>query len=99
MSLKLEDDLPILTTLSSSESSSSCKKSITKIEERITIPTIRMGYMIGQVEKSATEAIEKMAKGVNDFLSGDDIKIKEIVFVVYNDHNTLNELRVALGDL
>ena len=65
--------------------------------ESIVIPTIRMGVMIGVVEKSAEEAVEELAKGVKDFLiENPNTTIKNICFVVHSDQNIQVLLQKAL---
>ncbi len=56
----------------------------------VTIPTIRMGVMLGAVEKTPAEAIAQMIEGVRRFIAshGSTTSLTKIVFVVYNDQNT-----------
>lgn len=63
----------------------------------VTLPTIRMGMMLGEVEKSADEAVREMAAGVSEFLTGNpETPLKTIAFVVYNDATTQDLLWGAL---
>ena len=56
----------------------------------VSLPTIRMGVMLGVVEKSKEEAVGEMVKGINRFLKAKpDSSIKELTFVVYNDPEIL----------
>jgi len=62
----------------------------------VTLPTVRMGVMLGVVEKSAEQAVQEMAKGVKTFL--DDYpttSIKSITFVVYGEQKTQSLLENA----
>lgn len=62
----------------------------------VTLPTVRMGVMLGVVEKSTEQAVQEMAKGVKRFL--DDYSatsIKSITFVVYSDQKTQTLLENA----
>ncbi len=63
----------------------------------VSLPTIRMGVMLGMVEKSTNEAVQEMAKAVNMFLSDHGTALERITFVVYNDMNTQVLLQRALG--
>ena len=64
----------------------------------VTVPTIRMGVMLGAVEKSAAEAIDQMGQGVDAFLRKNiGTSIKSISFVVYRDPETAALLRQRLG--
>lgn len=51
----------------------------------VSLPTIRMGVMLGVVEKSADEAVAEMVKGVKKFLVLEGHSLQNITFVVYND--------------
>lgn len=64
---------------------------------RVSLPTIRMGVMLGMVEKSLDEAVSEMATGVRKFLA-DNLKtsVRSITFVVYNDQHTQFLLNSAL---
>lgn len=62
----------------------------------VSLPTVRMGKMLGVVEKSVNEAVAEMAKGVQKFLA-DRNTLKSITFVVYNDPKTQTLLQKALG--
>ena len=64
----------------------------------VSLPTIRMGVMLGVVEKSTEEAVEEMAKGVTKFIAENvNTSLKNITFVVYNDKMTQSLLETALG--
>jgi len=63
----------------------------------VSLPTIRMGVMLGVVEKSTAEAVQEMARGVREFKSNNpDTTIETITFVVYSDAETERQLRSAL---
>lgn len=63
----------------------------------VTVPTIRMGVMLGAVEKSVGEATSEMARGVSEFLTNNlSSSIKQITFVVYNDAATQAQLEKDL---
>lgn len=52
----------------------------------VTIPTIRMGVMLGVVEKTPAEAVDQMIEAVRRFAAqhGSTTSIKKITFVVFN---------------
>lgn len=63
----------------------------------VSIPTIRMGVMLGSVEKSTEEAVNEMRTGVLWFLKNNpDTQISSITFVVYSDEKTRCLLEEAL---
>jgi O-acetyl-ADP-ribose deacetylase (regulator of RNase III) len=63
----------------------------------VSLPTIRMGVMLGVVEKSIEEAVVEMSVGVRSFLKKNlDTPIESIIFVVYNDKKTQSLLQKAL---
>jgi O-acetyl-ADP-ribose deacetylase (regulator of RNase III) len=49
----------------------------------VSLPTVRMGVMLGVVEKSEHEAVAEMAKGVKSFLTESPNSLNNITFVVY----------------
>jgi O-acetyl-ADP-ribose deacetylase (regulator of RNase III) len=51
----------------------------------VTVPAIRMGVMLGVVEKSIKEAVIEIAMGIKTFLETGPTSVKEVVFVVYGD--------------
>jgi len=63
----------------------------------VAVPTIRMGVMLGQVEKTDDEAYDQMHQGVQNFLSSGPECLEEIRFVVYDDTEMEAALRVKLG--
>lgn len=64
----------------------------------VSLPTIRMGVMLGVVEKSVNEAVSEMTKGVRRFLGeNSDTTLKSITFVVYNDPQTQSLLQKTLA--
>lgn len=64
---------------------------------KISVPMIRMGVMLGAVEKSAEEAVSEMVSGVRRFLAEHPkTSVESITFVVYNDGRTQSLLEGAL---
>ena len=56
---------------------------------KVSLPTIRMGVMLGAVEKSIDEAVSEMASGIRKFMTDHpDTSVEDITFVVYNDQHT-----------
>lgn len=64
--------------------------------QAVTLPTIRMGVMLGQVEKTREEALEEMVKGIRLHQQKGDSKLQLVTLVVYNDHDTAAALRKML---
>jgi O-acetyl-ADP-ribose deacetylase len=66
--------------------------------QKVLLPTIRMGVMLGQVEKTPQEAVERMSNGVREFMGkyGKKTRIEDLRFVVYNDPRTATMLRDGL---
>ena len=64
----------------------------------VTLPTIRMGVMLGVVEKSAEEAVVGMGVAVRNFLKRNPVSVKSITFVVYNDPRVQSLLRDNLPE-
>lgn len=63
----------------------------------VSLPTIRMGVMLGAVEKSIEEATGEMAKGVKQFIADNpNSSIEQITFVVYKDATTQAQLEKDL---
>jgi O-acetyl-ADP-ribose deacetylase (regulator of RNase III) len=63
----------------------------------VSLPTIRMGVMLGLIETSVNEGVGEMAKGVKKFIvESPDTSLKSITFVVYNDNNVHSLLQKAL---
>ena len=63
----------------------------------VTLPTIRMGVMLGVVEKNRLDTVSAMVNGVRRFLeSGGGL---DITFVVYSDKETEALLSVAASQL
>lgn len=55
----------------------------------VSLPTIRMGVMLGAVEKSVDEAASEMATGTRKFLTDNpNTSIQGITIVVYGDPRT-----------
>jgi len=67
--------------------------------QRVLLPTVRMGVMLGQVEKTPEEAIERMSNGVREFMQkyGSTTKIGDLRFVVHNDSDTTDMLSKGLA--
>ncbi|MBU6501073.1 MAG: macro domain-containing protein [Patescibacteria group bacterium] len=53
----------------------------------VSLPTIRMGVMLGVVEKTPQQAVSEMVHGVNIFLSENPKSVQNITVVVYNETN------------
>ncbi len=51
----------------------------------VTIPTIRMGVMLGVVEKTEDEALEQIAMAIRVFEKSNPTFVKQISFVVYQN--------------
>jgi len=49
---------------------------------------MRMGVMMGAVEKTAEQTIQEMEAGVRRFRETNPQNLKKITFVVYNDDQT-----------
>ena len=62
----------------------------------VSLPMIRMGVMLGAVEKSKEEAVIEMSAAVDEFLTEPN-GLEQIVFVVYNDPETEELLRRAVA--
>jgi len=63
----------------------------------VSLPTIRMGVMLGVVEKTTNEAVGEMALGVFRFIQDrPNTSIEIITFVVYNDASTKSALERIL---
>jgi O-acetyl-ADP-ribose deacetylase (regulator of RNase III) len=64
----------------------------------VSLPTIRMGVMLGAVEKTVAEAISEMSAGVRKFVADKPkTTVKSITFVVYNDATIKAALESALS--
>lgn len=56
----------------------------------VSLPTIRMGVMLGVVEKNATEAVAEMMHGIGNFREKyPNTGLQEITIVVFNDPDLL----------
>lgn len=65
--------------------------------QSVTLPTIRMGVMLGVVEKSKEEAVNQMVSGVASFVNENPgTSVSSITFVVYVDPDTEDLLKKAL---
>ncbi|MDD5463563.1 MAG: hypothetical protein PHP62_00245 [Candidatus Moranbacteria bacterium] len=65
----------------------------------VTLPTIRMGVMLGAVEKTPEEAVIEMVLGVKSYMEKyPDCPIEEITFVVYNDQRLQSLLSATLSE-
>lgn len=65
---------------------------------RLAIPAIRMGVMAGVVEKTPEQTVEMLGKGILKFMEsfGFNTNLRDLVFVVYRDENTLRFLNSGL---
>jgi O-acetyl-ADP-ribose deacetylase (regulator of RNase III) len=61
----------------------------------VTLPTMRMGVMLGLVEKTPQQAVDEMAAAVNAF-KGSARSVETITVVVYKDAKVLRWLTDAL---
>ena len=64
----------------------------------VTLPTIRMGVMLGVVEKTKQEAVDRMADGIERFVLQEGGQL-DITFVVYSDKETEALLSAAASQL
>jgi len=62
----------------------------------VTLPTIRMGVMLGAVEKSRLDTVSAMVNGVNLFNQSGGADL-DITFVVYSDQETKKLLESLLS--
>ena len=55
----------------------------------VTLPTIRMGVMLGVVEKTPSEAVNEMVQGISRFIGtySSHTSIKKITIVIFNGHH------------
>jgi O-acetyl-ADP-ribose deacetylase (regulator of RNase III) len=66
--------------------------------KKVSLPTVRMGVMLGVVEKSIDEAVDEMSNGVLEFFEKNpDTSLEDITFVVYNDPDTQDLLQRTLN--
>jgi len=66
----------------------------------VTLPTIRMGVMLGTVEKTAEDAVNEMVHGIKEYMSEfPNSPIDEIIFVVYNDKQLQTLLNKAIAKI
>lgn len=65
---------------------------------KVLIPSMRMGVMLGVVEKTPQEAVDRMNKGVRKFADkyGANTQLNNLTFVVYNDQKTMSLLEKRL---
>ncbi len=66
---------------------------------KVSLPTIRMGVMLGMVERSAEEAARETAAGMQMFLDSSPKNVRELFFVVYNDATTKRALQSLIADM
>lgn len=65
--------------------------------KKVSLPTIRMGTMLGRVEKTTEEAVQEMIKGVEEFFNANaNSSLKEVTFVVFADPEIKRALISAL---
>lgn len=67
----------------------------------VTMPTIRMGVMLGVVEKTPAEAVNEMVEGVRRFIGAHSSRtsIKKITVVVFNGQHIQSLLEKQLVEL
>lgn len=63
----------------------------------VSLPTIRMGVMLGAVEKSVDEAVQEMADGISKFRAESPEGLESITFVVFGDASTQTMLTERLA--
>lgn len=63
----------------------------------VTLPTIRMGVMLGAVEKTAQQAVTEIVAAVQEFVHGSPKCISHIKIVVYMDAQTERLFRDTLN--
>jgi len=65
---------------------------------KLLLPAVRLGVMRGVVEKTPTEAITRISKGINTFMTqyGAKTKLEDITFVIYNDFEITSGLTSGL---
>ena len=54
-------------------------------QETVLLPTLRMGVMLGVIEKSEDEALDEMKKGIDLFKKTNPFHVKEVIFSVYDN--------------
>ncbi len=63
----------------------------------VTLPAIRMGVMLGKVEKTVEEAVNELAAGVREFVKKHPAtSITSITFAIYEDERLRKLLESAL---
>lgn len=63
----------------------------------VSLPTIRLGVMLGIVEKSKAEAVGQMIEGVQRAQQEFGDRLESVTFVVYNDREVENLLNASLA--
>jgi O-acetyl-ADP-ribose deacetylase (regulator of RNase III) len=61
----------------------------------VSLPTIRMGVMLGRVEKTVEEAIAEIVKGIK-LAQNKGSSLDSVTVVVYNDHATATKFEEQL---
>lgn len=64
----------------------------------VSLPTIRMGVMLGVVEKTQEEALEEMARAIRLFKASNPSFVKTITFVVYQNQELETQLKKVLAE-
>lgn len=64
--------------------------------KNVTLPTIRMGVMLGAVESTKEEALEEMIQGIRLHEETGSV-IEHLTFVIYNDSNVHRMLKEMLA--
>jgi len=59
--------------------------------ESLAMPAVRMGVMLGAVEKTPEATVESLGMGIIDFMAtyGAGTKLKNLTFVIYNDPDSV----------
>jgi O-acetyl-ADP-ribose deacetylase (regulator of RNase III) len=65
----------------------------------VTLPTIRMGVMLGVVEKTPNDALIEMVMAIKEFYESHPKSLNKITFVVYGDEAVADKLRIMLRAL
>ena len=65
----------------------------------IVLPTVRMGVMSGVVEKTPREAVERLAEGVERFMStyGQETSLQDLTIVTFRDLDSKRTLESVLS--
>lgn len=62
----------------------------------VTLPTIRMGVMLGVVEKSEDEVLDEVILALEMFNDSQPVHVKEITFVIYSNPEFRTKLSIFI---